>query len=444
MNLVLIGGLIVLVCVLYYFYAKSKNANSSNSQANSQTNVPTISINKVVPSTTTPTSIPFVTLTSVPLATPSSAPFVAATLAPFVTPSSEPLATPTSANFSEANTPVPYSTQAVVAFLTTPLPTTLAPIITPADSNDPIVGNWDSYVSSGAQLGPVTLLFIGGKNGINNYYIDGDKLSGSGDDMKMLAVNPVTLTATLTGRSDLLTGEGNIMMSGGKAFKIGTSDNYVNLSRAAIAPVNSTDPIVGNWDSYVSSGAQLGPVTITSTGGKDGLNTYYIDGDLLKTFGDGYKMLTVNPKTLTATLTGRSDIMKDASVMMSGGKAFKIASDYLNLSRAAIAPANSTDPIVGVWPTYTMTGNQLGPVTITSTGGKDGINTYFMDGDVLKQFGFGDDYKMLQVDTTQSPPTATMPRRPDLMKDAPVIILGGNRAIRISSTYITLNRLPSR
>jgi hypothetical protein len=339
------------------------------------------------------------------------------------------------------NTPVPYSTQAVVAFLTTPLPTTLAPIVTPADSNDPIVGNWDSYVSSGAQLGPVTLSFIGGKNGINNYYIDGDKLSGYGEDMKMLAVNPVTLTATLTGRSDLLTGEGNIMMSGGKAFKIGTSDNYVNLSRTSSPSTNSTDPIVGTWTTCTMSGNQLGPVTIMSTGGKDGLNTYYIDGDLLKQFGDGYKMLTVNSKTLTATLTGRPDIMKDASVMMSGGKAFKIASDYLNLSREAIAPANSTDPIVGTWPTYTMTGNQLGPVTITSTGGKDGINTYFMDGDVLKQFG--DDYKILQVDTTQSPPTATMPKRPDLMKDAPVIILGTNKAVRISSTYITLSR-PSR
>jgi hypothetical protein len=231
------------------------------------------------------------------------------------------------------------------------------------------------------------------------------------------------------------------MMSGGKAFKIGTSDNYVNLSRTSSPSTNSTDPIVGTWTTCTMSGNQLGPVTIMSTGGKDGLNTYYIDGDLLKQFGDGYKMLTVNSKTLTATLTGRPDIMKDASVMMSGGKAFKIASDYLNLSREAIAPANSTDPIVGTWPTYTMTGNQLGPVTITSTGGKDGINTYFMDGDVLKQFG--DDYKILQVDTTQSPPTATMPKRPDLMKDAPVIILGTNKAVRISSTYITLSR-PSR
>jgi hypothetical protein len=59
----------------------------------------------------------------------------------------------------------------------------------------------------------------------------------------------------------------------------------------------------------------------------------------------------------------------------------------------------------------------------------------------LKQIG--DDDKILQVDTTQSPPTATMPRRPDSMKDAPVVILGGKKAVRISSTYITLSR-PSR
>lgn len=477
MNLVLIAGLIVVVCVVYYFYTQSKSKSSASSNANanananvnvSQTSQPAISINKVVPTSlptsaptfevtpaatfSVPTSIPFVTLTAAPLATPSAAPFVEPTVAPFVTPSSAPLVLPTSASFSADNTPVPYSTQAVVAFLTTPLPTTVVPVVTPSpttlapttpaptpESNDPIVGNWDSFISTGAQLGPVTISFYGGDNGINNYYIEGDKILN--DDLRYLSVNPLTLTASLTKRPDLLKGEGNIMMYRGKAFKIGTTDNYVNLSRPpTVIPANSTDPIEGTWPNYIMSGNK-GPVTIINTGGKDGMNTYYIIGDALKELGDGYKMLTVNPKTLTATL-GRSDIMKNVGVSTSGGKAFKILSDSLQLSRdPPISSTNSTDPIVGVWPTYKILGNQYGPITIVSSGGKDGVNTYEITGGGET---LSDDFKILEVDTKQSPPKATMPRRKDYMENAPVVILGGGkRAVTISSTYVTLSR-PSR
>jgi hypothetical protein len=355
-TVVIIAVVVVIVIVGAYYYNNSKQSPvvsdpaSSPSQSPYSTAAPLIQVATLAPYTQVPTAAPFVQATVAPYTqVPTAAPFVQATLAPYTqVPTAAPFVQATMAPFVPITpTATPLITIAptpAAAFIQQTLaPTTSVTIaVTPSpvtSTEDPIEGNWDSYVWSGNQLGPVTISFIGTKDGTNSYYIDGDKLTSGNysDDMRYLAIDTNTLSATLTGRTDLLSGKGNVMMVGKKAAKIGTTDSYVNLSRPVTAPVDPSDPIAGAWTSYTMAGNQLGPVTIVSTGGQNGVNTYLIQGDKLNQFGDGYKMLAVNPAKMTATLTGRTDLLQDAQITVLGQKprAIKIgtSANYVNLTR---------------------------------------------------------------------------------------------------------------
>jgi hypothetical protein len=326
-------------------------------------------------------------------------------------------------------TPMPTTPMPTTPIPTTPMPTTpipTTPIPTPSSMILSFEGDWVSYKISGREYGPVTLR----ATGPYSLYIEGGSIGSVWDNMRVLTVDPTTLSCSLPVKG--INNFGTALMYEGKPIKI-MGNNGITLNRSNQLPTITTSPVTtdpyeGTWVSYIYAGNEYGPITILSMGQP---NTYYIYGGSFT--NDNYRVLSVDPNTLSFSLPliGMNNFGK---ALMYGGKAIKIIGQQVSLNRSnqlptITTPPVTTDPYEGTWVSYKDGNTEYGPVTILSTGEQ---YTYYIYGGNVPN----DNYRILKFDINNL--SFNLPFQNNINIGKPLMY--GGKALSIGEDLIRLKR----
>jgi hypothetical protein len=352
----------------------------------------------------TPTPIPITPIPTTPTRTPTTP-------------------TPTTPTTPAPTTPIP----------TTPIPTTIvtyspsvnytfptnAPsVIYTAPPSSPLSqkfeGTWNSFIYSGNEFGPVTIL----SKGENNFYILGEKVPS---DLTSLTVDPNTLLCSFKYNSNF----GTALIYGGKALKILSYDGNIYFERSNNTPLltispMSKDPFEGTWFSFKFRNKEYGPVTILSQGN----NSYYISGENILS---DLRLLTVDSNTLLCSLPqkpvnefGTASIVNNKAISIFGNQDISFTRYAPVPTEMPTASPTSTDLFEGIWISYNYRGNEYGPVSIISQGN----NSYYIYGGNVPD----NDRRVLTVDPITL--SCSLPREYNSNNFGTAIIYGG-KAIKM-------------